>query len=463
MASGAAANDQSNNIAFVPSPTGQGGHGGSLPVSNFPNGYSPAFTNVPIADIDDGTLPDPLAGFDTVVLAQVCDIGTHLSDPDFKSRIEGFVQNGGKLLIWDSECTGTDYSNFVFPFTTNNAGAGGSNSGSLSDLEDNSLGSSNSGSPFFIDYGLIATETDAVGDSNVFTSFDQHFCADMSATNANQVVGPVQVYAPFGNGLIIYNGLDYDEISNSGFGTANGSENFARVWWFNLIEPWNPQPASLPCNRKIFGITLTPKSSTGPVGSDHTVTANLAKSGNPEANSPITFTVTDGPNKGVTGTSNTDGNGNATFTYRGNGGPGTDTIQSQGTLDTTPPPSSTVSLNQSSSQTVTDTATRTWTAASVPAAPQACSDVRKFKFLLHHGPRSKVVKAKVFVNGKAVKTKKGRNLKSITIAILPPQEWTVKIVSTHSNGSKLISTRRYHQCTKDKPKTKAKKHRRGQH
>src|SRR4051794_7281347 len=346
MASGAAANDQSNNIAFVPSPSGQGGHGGSLPVSNFPNGYSPSFTNVPIADIDDGTIPDPLAGFDTVVLAQVCDIDTHLSDPDFKSRIESFVQNGGKLLIWDSECQGTDYSKFIFPFTTDNPGQLGAN-GALSDLEDNSLGSSDPNSPFFVDYGLVGSQTDTVGDANVFTSFDQHFCGDLQATNANNTVGPVQVYAAFGNGLIIYNGLDYDTLSDGqNFGTGTGAENFGRIWWFNLIEPWNPQPSSIPCNRKVFGITLTPKSSTGPVGSDHTVNALLSKNGNPEANSPITFTVTDGPNRGVTGTSNTDGNGNATFTYRGNGGPGTDTIQSQGTLDTTPPPSSTPALNQ---------------------------------------------------------------------------------------------------------------------
>jgi hypothetical protein len=464
MATGAAANAQSNNIALVPGPAGQAGNGGDLPTSNFPNGYAPSFTNVAIADIDDGTIANPLDGFDTVVLAQVCDIGTHLSDSDFKSRIEGFVQNGGKLLVWDSECQGTDYSNFVFPFTTDNPGPGGAG-GQLTDLEDNSLGSTNASSPFFIDYGLITSETDAVADANVFTSFDQHFCADLQSTNADSTVGPMQVYAPFGSGLIIYEGLDYDALSDGqGFdgGSGSGTQNLGRIWLFNLLQGWNPQPASLPCSRKVFGLTLSPKTSEGVTGTDHTVTAHLATNSAPEPNSPVTFTVTDGPNKGVGGTVNTDSNGNASFTYRGNGPAGTDTIQASGTLQSSPPPSNTVEVTQASGETVTvtDTATRTWTAAAVVPAAQACQDVRKFKFLLHHGPRSKVVKAKVFVDGKAVKTRKGSNLKSITISVLPQQNWTVRIVSTHSNGSQLISTRHYKQCTKTKPKTKAKKARR---
>src|SRR5690349_22567908 len=131
----AAANDKSVNVAIVPDPEGEGENGGELPTSNFP-GYNPSFSNIPLEDVGDGTMSDPLPAFDTVVLAQVCSISTQLANPTFKSRIESFVSNGGKLLIWDSECEDTDYSNFIFPFTTDNPGAGG-NTGVLSDLEDN--------------------------------------------------------------------------------------------------------------------------------------------------------------------------------------------------------------------------------------------------------------------------------------------------------------------------------------
>jgi hypothetical protein len=300
----------------------------------------------------------------------------------------------------------------------------------------------------------------------VFTSFDQHYCADNQATNTNGTVGPVQVYASLGNGLIIYNGLDYDALSDGqGFdGTStSGTQHFGRIWLFNLLQGWNPQPASLPCGRKVFGLVLAPKTATSQVGTDHTVTATLSKNGAPETGSPIAFTVTDGPNRGVTGTVNSDAEGKASFTYRGAGGPGTDTIEARGTLNTTPPPSTVLSKKSvraaqaAGSTVVTDTATKVWTAAPITPPAQGCKDVRKFKFLLHHGPRSVVVKAKVYVNGKAVKTVTGRNLTSVSINVLPQQDWTVKIVSTHSNGSKLISVRHYQQCTKTKPKTTAHK------
>src|SRR3954469_12772046 len=124
-AGGAWANSESSNVAIVPTATGEAGNGGELPTSNFPGGYNPSFTTVPPEDVQDESIPDPIAGFDTVVLAQLCSIDARLTDVSFKSRIESFVANGGKLLIWDSECTGTDYSKFIFPFTTDNPGAAG--------------------------------------------------------------------------------------------------------------------------------------------------------------------------------------------------------------------------------------------------------------------------------------------------------------------------------------------------
>ena len=92
----------------------------------------------------------------------------------------------------------------------------------------------------------------------------------------------------------------------------------------------------------------------------------------------------------------------------------------------------------------------------------SCKDVRVFTFVLHHGPGTKVVKVKVYVNGKLVKTVKGSDLKRLTIDKLPQQQSTVKIVSFHSNGSRLASKRTYLQCTKGKPKVVA-HHRRRKH
>ena len=93
-----------------------------------------------------------------------------------------------------------------------------------------------------------------------------------------------------------------------------------------------------------------------------------------------------------------------------------------------------------------------------PAA-QSCKDIRVFTFVLHHGPGSKVVQVKVYVNGKHVQTVKGSDLKRLTIAKLPQQTSTVKIISYHSNGSRLSSVRTYLECTKGKPKVVAHHHR----
>ena len=74
------------------------------------------------------------------------------------------------------------------------------------------------------------------------------------------------------------------------------------------------------------GITLTPATSTNPVGTNHTVTATVAGTGDPVPGRNVNFTVVSGPNAGLTSSAITDSNGHATFTYTGNIS-GTDTIQ----------------------------------------------------------------------------------------------------------------------------------------
>lgn len=355
--SASAAVSQSANVALVPSATGAAGHGGELPTSAFPSGYAPTFTDLSLADIANSAIANPLTAYDTVALVQVCDIGTYLSasDTTFKDRLTSFVQNGGKLLIWDSECESTDYSAFVYPFATNNAGAQGA-SGVLEIAENNILGDSNSASPNFIDVAKISSDTDAVGDSNVFVSFDQNWCVHMRATNFNQQVGPVQAYARFGSGVIVYDGLDMDHTYNPGAfdATTNGSQNLNRVWLMNLLLP--SDGGSLPCGIKVFGLTLDPPTATNTVGTPHTVTATVFANGTPQPGVAVHFEVTAGPNTGTKGDATSDANGKATFSYTGST-PGTDTITASADL-----------LGNGEVPTlVTATATKEWVAP--PAAP----------------------------------------------------------------------------------------------
>ncbi len=67
----------------------------------------------------------------------------------------------------------------------------------------------------------------------------------------------------------------------------------------------------------ISDIELTPLSSSGEVGTSHTVTAAITADGSPDVGRTVTFSVDDGPHAGTTGTGVTDASGQATFSYVG--------------------------------------------------------------------------------------------------------------------------------------------------
>ena len=77
-------------------------------------------------------------------------------------------------------------------------------------------------------------------------------------------------------------------------------------------------------------LTLEPLKDTNPRGTSHTLTATLVdENGKPIPGVKITFEVTDGPHKGVTGIGVTDENGEATWSYIGQE-EGMDTIVATG-------------------------------------------------------------------------------------------------------------------------------------
>jgi hypothetical protein len=91
-------------------------------------------------------------------------------------------------------------------------------------------------------------------------------------------------------------------------------------------------------------------------------------------------------------------------------------------------------------------------ARSVPGRT-GCVDRRTFSFRLHHGPRTRVVRVAVFVNGKLKVLRRGHDVRRVTLRRLPLGRFTVRIVSTHSNGARLVSTRVYRGCKKGRPHT----------
>lgn len=316
---------QSVNVAIIGSPPVI--NGGTLPTSG-PTGELGdfIFSNLMPVNVDLSSL----SSFDTVVLNVAspqmgCNVNA-LSVPS-KADIVTFVDNGGKLIIYDSECPPQDYSWMPYPFTTSNPGAQGA-SGTLNIVEENLLSTTDSLDIHYIDAATLGSSTDAVGDMNVMTTFDPNWCVDMSGTNVLNVTGPVHTYARYGNGLMIYNGLDVDYLDY-----ADPPNGLRKIWVQELQVPFNPTPASiLPCGITVVGIALQPLTDTNNVGEDHTVTATLTDLlGTPQLGIAVSFEVTDGPNAGATGACSpvdckTDVNGQVSFTYSGLGGIGTDEI-----------------------------------------------------------------------------------------------------------------------------------------
>jgi hypothetical protein len=314
---------KSSKIAMVPSSFSS--QGGSLYTgATWPNSDSFTFVNVAVADISNGGIPDPIVagGYDTVVImAAGFNFATAWSDPDFNSRITSFVNSGGKLIIYTSETPYANaFANFIYPFTVDTPGQTGSFGGTLTNPVDDTLTSSNPADASYINLGLITSQTDAVGDLTVMTSYDSNWYIDLFGINVYQVGGPGHTYAFYGSGLIIFNGLDVDYAGTAPT-SSTGAGNIGMIWWRELCGQ------TLGPSINVNGLTLDPEEATNAIGTTHTVTATVrnTETFNPIPNIQVTFEITSGPNTGVTGTGTTDSAGQTTFSWSSST-VGTDTL-----------------------------------------------------------------------------------------------------------------------------------------
>jgi len=255
-----------------------------------------------------------------------------------------FVNGGGKLIIYTSELSSSwanAFANFIYPFTVDTPGQTGSSGGTLVNLADDTLSSSNSADAIYIILSQIVSQTDAVGDCNVMTSVDPNWYIDMTAINVHNVGGPAHTYAFYGAGLIIFNGLDIDYGGQSyPPSNANGRTGIGLIWYRELCGQ------TLGPGQSVSGLTLTPATAVNAPGTQHTVTALVKDTiNNPMAGVTVNFLITSGPSAGLSGSDISDVNGEATFTWS-SAVPGIDTVQA--------------SITKPTGQIVTTTATKTW-------------------------------------------------------------------------------------------------------
>jgi outer membrane protein OmpA-like peptidoglycan-associated protein len=198
----------------------------------------PGFRFVPtvVSAFDQTTL----GAYQIAVISQVCNASSALNKTQTQALVD-WVYSGGKLIIQDADdCTNTDYRFLPYAFTTSNPGAHAAKGSKLIIVESNALGSTNKASPAFVDVqAYLADSGQQLGDANVVITQDQHWCGHFYGTNVANDNGFEQMYAPFGQGLVIYDGFDADD---------NSIDAHDKI---TLLELKEAPDATLPCTQPV--------------------------------------------------------------------------------------------------------------------------------------------------------------------------------------------------------------------
>ncbi len=242
----------SSNVAVINSQGDFFGFGnvGQLNPATFP---SYTFTALAASTV---TGLSSLAGFDTVILWQFCDVG---SFPSTQSAINSFVMAGGKVIIWDTDSCQVQSAPFhgvadyiwltaVGASFAVRSGTGDAVGGSLTIVDENNLDCSDSAKACFIDTAAIASTTDAVGAGNLMVPSltSPAWCADKNGTNVQGAGGFAEAYTAPGAltgapaGLIIYTGLDWDFVGIIPSSVTPGGPFLIKVMALQLAHGWGP-------------------------------------------------------------------------------------------------------------------------------------------------------------------------------------------------------------------------------
>jgi len=197
--------------------------------------------------------PEALTGVDVVVLGWVCDMAKKIAPWQAQALLD-FTAAGHKLIIDDADvCKSTDYSFLPYQFRTSNPGAKGAAGHNLILVEPSTLGNDAKDSKEYVDLESWRLDTgNQIGDANTVTTKDPHWCGHLFGTNALNVNGFMHMYAPFGQGLIIFNGFDWDDVAKP---------TYRKVWQLELQQP---VPALLPCTEPVAAKFLVVPSKSVP-------------------------------------------------------------------------------------------------------------------------------------------------------------------------------------------------------
>lgn len=208
-----------------------------------------------------GSLLGNLDSFDTIVymLPSVDDL---LTDSE-RNALEAWIKKGNKFIRFANNMADMDNKEWTFSDLTTykaNVNAGGAKTLTpFKILEENALASSQTAQNSFVDVSKMAyqNEIEAFGSSKIWPYKDIFWCN--SATHAsNPGDDGVLVYRPYGNGLIIYNGIYFGTNfgSNPKPGTDILASNITKLWLNSLRFDWKSQ--KLACSKPIASNAVLP-------------------------------------------------------------------------------------------------------------------------------------------------------------------------------------------------------------
>jgi hypothetical protein len=90
----------------------------------------------------------------------------------------------------------------------------------------------------------------------------------------------------------------------------------------------------------------------------------------------------------------------------------------------------------------------------VTVSPKRCVRPRRVVFRIHQPRRGAIVRVDVYVDGRRVRTVRGRRVRRVAVRGLPRHGFRLRIVATSASGGRTISVRRYTRCGKRRPTTR---------
>lgn len=195
-----------------------------------------AFSEIMAGMLDASMLqPQP----ETVLIRGACQL-TQLEGPAQRKLLLDYVAAGHKLIIASAGCNaGADYSWLPYPFTMNGSGPATSN-GSLVQLEQSALGTDDKAdTAHFADVPTYVAHSNAADAALPVSTVDPHWCGHFFVAKTSNLNGFATMYAPYGKGLLIYDGFSASDLGN------------LNAHHFHELELQLPADAALPCTQHV--------------------------------------------------------------------------------------------------------------------------------------------------------------------------------------------------------------------